>query len=180
MDKRKNAMNETIHTIITRRSCKKFKQDSVPQDVIDQIIEAGLYAASGLNKQSPIILSVTDKATRDTLSRLNAKYDPQGRADPFYGAPIVLAVLADKSIPTAVYDGSLVMGNLMLAAQSLGIGSCWIHRAKEVFEDPEGQAILRNLGIEGDYVGIGNCVLGYAAIENTKPLPRKEHRVFKI
>lgn len=173
-------MNETIHTILTRRSCKKYKPDRIPQEIIDRIIEAGLYAASGLNKQSPIILAVTDEATRDTLSRLNAKYDPQKRPDPFYGAPVVLVVLADKSIPTAIYDGSLVMGNMMLAAQSLGIGSCWIHRAKQVFEEPEGQEILQKLGIEGDYEGIGNCVLGYAAIENTNTLSRKENRVFRI
>ena len=82
--------------------------------------------------------------------------------DPFYGAPVVLVVLADKSRPTYLYDGSLVMGNLMLAAHSLGLGSCWIHRAKETFEREEGKAILKELGIEGDYEGIGNCVIGYA------------------
>lgn len=173
-------MNEVINTIITRRSCKKYKSDTISSDVIEQIIESGLSAASGLNKQSPIIIAVSDKNTRDNLSKLNAKYDPMKRNDPFYGAPVVLAVLADKSVSTAVYDGSLVIGNMMLAAHSLGIGSCWIHRAKEVFEDEEGKNILQTLGIEGEYEGIGFCVIGYPAIETLNTIPIKPNRVYRI
>ncbi|HHV98888.1 MAG TPA: nitroreductase family protein [Clostridiaceae bacterium] len=172
--------NEVIRNIITRRSCKKFKSDPVPQEMIDAVVEAGLYAASGMGKQSPIIIVVTDRMTRDKLSELNAKYDPMKRSDPFYNAPVVIPVLADKTIITHVYDGSLVLGNMMLAAHSLGLGSCWIHRAKEVFEDKEGQEILKRLGIFGEYEGIGNLVLGYPEILNSNIPARKENRVFRI
>ena len=172
-------MNETLKTILTRKSVKKYKDTPVSKELIDQIIEAGLAAPSGLNKQSPIILAVTDKQVRDELSRLNAGKDPFFRADPFYGAPVVLVVLADKSMHTYLYDGSLVMENLQLAAHALGLGACWIHRAKETFETPEGKAILQKLGIEGDYEGIGNCILGYPDIDPEKK-PRRENRVFWI
>ena len=174
-------MNEIVNAIITRRSCKSFKPDMISQEDIDQIIEAGLYAASGLNTQSPIIIAVTDKGIRDKLSALNKKYDPKNRVDPFYGAPVVLVVLAPKNIPTYLYDGTLVIGNMMLAAHSMGIGSCWIHRAKETFEDPEGLEILKKLGITGDYEGIGNCVLGMPALEKTNHVPkRNENRVYRV
>lgn len=170
---------EAIQAMLTRKSVKKYKDTPVPRELIDQIIEAGLHAPSGLNKQAPIILVVTDKATRDELSRLNAGDDPFFRKDPFYGAPVVLVVLADKSAATYVYDGSLVMENLLLAAHALGLGACWIHRAKETFEKPEGKAILEKLGIQGEYEGIGNCILGYADVEPEKK-PRKENRVYYI
>ncbi len=166
--------------MIARRSIRKFKPDMVPQDIIDQIIEAGTYAATGMNKQAPIIIAVTNKALRDELSKVNAQI--MGRdVDPFYGAPVVLIVLADKNAaPTYVYDGSLVMGNLMLAAYSLGIGSCWIHRAKQEFEMPEYKKLLKDLGIEGDYEGIGHCILGYADCELPAPPPRKANYVYYV
>ncbi len=172
-------MNEVLKAIKSRTSIKKYKDTPVPKDLIDQIVEAGLYAPSGLNKQSPIVLVVTDKAVRDELSKLNAGKDPFFRADPFYGAPCVLVVLADKSVPTYLYDGSLVMENMLLAAHSLGLGTCWIHRAKETFEMPEGKAILKKLGLEGDYEGIGNCIVGYPDMQPTEK-PRKENRVYYI
>lgn len=172
-------MESTINDILTRRSVKKYKSAPVPQEIIDKIINAGLYAANGMGAQSPIIIQVTNKEMRDKLSKMNA--DVMGaNTDPFYGAPAVLVVLADKSRPTAVYDGSLVMGNLMLAAHALGIGSCWIHRAKEEFESEEGKEILKSLGIEGEYVGIGHCILGYADGEPKPAAERKPGRVFKI
>ena len=173
-------MNEVINAIISRRSCKKYKPDMVPDQLIDQIIEAGLYAASAMGWQSPIIVAVKDKGTRDMLSGLNAKYDPFKRKDPFYGAPVVLAVLVEKKFRTALYDGSLVLGNMMLAAHSLGIGSCWIHRAKEAFNDPEGKSLLQKLGIQGDYEGIGHCVIGYPDVLPSSPLPRRPNRVYRI
>ena len=173
-------MNEVVQAMIQRRSCKSFLSDPVPAELIEQVIEAGLFAASGGGRQAPVILAVADKKTRDTLSRLNSKYDALGRKDPFYNAPVVLAVLVEKSIPTAVYDGSLVIGNMMLAAYSLGIGSCWIHRAKEVFEDDEAKALLKAQGLEGEYMGIGHCVLGYSAVENNHVIPRKENRVYRV
>ncbi|MBQ8297037.1 MAG: nitroreductase [Ruminococcus sp.] len=173
-------MNEVIKNIITRRSCKSFKPDMVSDEIINQIVEAGLHAASGMGKQSPIILVVTDKAERDKLSELNAKYDPMHRTDPFYNAPVVLAVLVPENVPTAIYDGSLVIGNMMLAASSLGIGSCWIHRAKEVFEDAEGKALLKKLRIDEEYQGIGHCVIGVPDKINTSIIPRKDNRVFRV
>lgn len=172
-------MESTINDILTRRSVKKYKSAPVPQEIIDKIINAGLYAANGMGAQSPIIIQVTNKEMRDKLSKMNA--DVMGaNTDPFYGAPAVLVVLVDKNRPTAVYDGSLVIGNLMLAAHALGIGSCWIHRAKEEFESEEGKEILKSLGIEGEYVGIGHCILGYADGEPKPAAERKPGRVFKI
>ncbi len=164
---------EALDAIKTRRSCRSFKSDMVPKDIIEKIAEAGTYAATGMGKQSPIIVAVTNKELRDRLSKMNAAVMGSDR-DPFYGAPVVLIVLADRSMPTHVYDGSLVMGNLMLAAHELGVSSCWIHRAKEEFESDEGKEILRSLGIEGDYEGIGHCVLGYATDEPKEAAPRKE------
>lgn len=173
-------MNETIQALKTRRSCKKYKSDPVPAELIDQIIEAGLCAPSANNTQNSIILAVTDKETRDLLSRLNAKYDAKKRPDPFYNAQTVLVVLAPKAYGNRVYDGSLVMGNLLNAAHALGVDACWIHRAKETFEDEEGIALLKRLGIEEEYEGIGNCILGYRDYEINPDLPRKDGRVFRI
>ncbi len=172
-------MNQTLQTILSRKSVKKFKSDSVDKQLIEQIVRAGMQAPTGLNKQSPIILAITNKEVRDKLSRINAGNDPFLRPDPFYGAPVVLVVLADKSVPTHVYDGTLVMGNMLLAAHSLGLGACWIHRAKETFETPEGKQILRDLGVEGEYEGIGNCIVGYADMTPAEK-PRKENWVYYI
>lgn len=172
-------MGETLEIIKKRRSVRGYKADMVPKDVLDKIIEAGTYAATGMGRQSPIIISVSNKELRDKLSAMNAKIMGKEEGfDPFYGAPNVLIVLADKTMPTYLYDGSLVMGNLMLAAADLGVDSCWIHRAKEEFESEEGKAILKELGITGDYEGIGHCVLGYAANEVPETAPRKDNYVY--
>ena len=153
--------------------------DPFNRDEAMKILEAGTFAATGMGKQSPIMVAVTDKKTRDQLSKMNA--DVMGaNNDPFYGAPVVIVVLANRNVPTYLYDGSLVMGNLMNAAHSLGIASCWIHRAKEEFDSAEGKAILKDLGIEGDYEGIGHCILGYAAQENKTTAPRKENYIYRI
>ena len=172
-------MNDVLETIKSRRSIRKYKSDMVPQDKLEKIIEAGTYAATGMGKQSPIIVAVTNKELRDKLSAMNAKIMGTN-TDPFYGAPVVLIVLADKSRPTYLYDGSLVMGNLMVEAEAQGIGSCWIHRAKEEFESEEGKEILKSLGIEGDYEGIGHCVLGYADGPAPKAAPRKDSYVYYV
>lgn len=171
---------DILDLIKTRRSVRGYKPDMVPAEVVDKIIEAGTWAATGRGAQSPVILAVTNKALRDRLSKLNAEIMGTPDMDPFYGAPVVLIVLADKARPTYLYDGSLVMGNLMLAAHAYGIGSCWIHRAKEEFERPEMQAILKDLGIEGDYEGIGHCVLGYPAAGLPSAPPRKPDYVYHI
>lgn len=168
-------MSEVLELMKTRRSIRKFKPDMVPEEVLEQIVEAGTYAATGMNRQSPIILAITNQEIRNKLSKMNQEIGGWKEGfDPFYGAPVVLVVLANKECPTAIYDGTLVMGNLMLAAHELGIGSCWIHRAKEEFESEEGKEILDSLGIKGDYVGIGHCVLGYVDGEYPEVLDRKE------
>ena len=147
---------DAMQNLLTRRSVRSYKPDPIPEDILEKIIEAGTYAPTAMGRQSPIIIAVTDKAMRDKLSKMNAAVNGSDK-DPFYGAPSLLIVLADKNIPTYKYDGSLVMGNLMNAAHALGVSSCWIHRAKEEFDSEEGKAILKSLGIEGDYEGIGHC-----------------------
>ena len=165
-------MSKTLTVLKTRRSCRAYKPELIEEEKLNAIIEAGTYAATGMGKQSPIIIAVTDKALRDKLSKMNAAIMGVN-IDPFYGAPELLIVLANKEMPTYIYDGSLVMGNMMNAAADLGVASCWIHRAKEEFESEEGKAILKDLGIEGDYEGIGHLILGYAAKPEAEPAPRK-------
>lgn len=171
--------NQVLSLMQSRRSVRKYKPDMLPKAVIEQIVTAGAYAASGMGKQSAIIIAVTNKELRDRLSVMNQEIGGWKKGfDPFYGAPVVLIVLADKNWANRVYDGSLVMGNLMLAAHALGIGSCWIHRAKEEFESAGGKAILKSLGIEGEYEGIGHCVLGYPDGPLPQAAPRKKKFVF--
>ena len=173
-------MNETMQNILTRRSIRQYKPDPVPRELIDQVVLAGTYAPTARGMQSPIILAITDKEIRDRLARANAEFTDKEGEDPFHGAPVVLVVLADKSKPNHVYDGSLVMANLMLAAHALGLGSCWINRARQVFERPEWQELLRSLGVEGEYEGIANCILGYPDGPAPEAAPRKENYVYYI
>ena len=172
-------MADTLTTLKTRRSCRAYKPDHVEEDKLNAIIEAGTYAATGMGKQSPIILVIRDQAIRERLTKLNAAAMGMD-IDPFYGAPELLVVLANKALPTYIYDGSLVMGNMMNAAADLGVASCWVHRAKEEFESEEGKAILKKLGIEGDYEGIGNLILGYAAKPAANAAPRKADYVYIV
>ncbi len=169
---------EVFENILTRVSVKKYKNDPVEKELIEKIVEAGTYAPTGRNLQAPIILAVTNKEIRDRLSKSNAEVLGMD-SDPFYGAPVVLVVLAKKDIRTRVYDGSLVMQNMMLAAHALGLGSCWIHRAKETFEMPVWQEWLKEQGITDEYEGIGNCIVGYAEITPAVK-PRKENWVYYI
>ena len=172
-------MNESIKNMIERRSIRAYKPDMVKKEDIEEIVKAGTYAATGMNRQSPVIIAVTDQGTRDKLSAMNAAIMGTD-TDPFYGAPVVLIVLADKTRPTYRYDGSLVMGNMMNAAHSLGLGSCWIHRAKEEFESEEGKELLKKWGVEGDYEGIGHCVIGYVEGDYPETKPRKEDYVYYV
>ena len=171
--------NEVLKAMKTRRSIRKYKPEQITDEQLDAILEAGTYAATGMGKQSPVIVVVQKPELIAKLSKMNAAVMGSSN-DPFYGAPTVLIVLADPEIGTYHEDGSLVMGNLMLAAHSLGLGSCWIHRAKETFEREEGKAILKELGIEGDYEGIGNCVIGYAKEPAKEAAPRKADYVHYI
>ena len=174
-------MNETLKVLEERRSCRNFKPDMITEDELQQILRAGTYAATGMGKQSPIIIAVTKKELRDQFAEENRKImgAPEG-VDPFYGAPVILVVLANKAIPTHVYDGSLVMGNLMNAAESLGVANIWIHRAKEEFELPEYQELLKELGVDGEWEGIGHCAVGYVDGEIPKAAKRKDNRVFWV
>ena len=172
-------MAETLTTLKTRRSCRAYKPEPIEEEKLNAILEAGTYAATGMGKQSPIILVIKDQEIRNKLAKLNAAAMGM-EIDPFYGAPELIVVLADKSMPTYLYDGSLVMGNMLNAAADLGVASCWVHRAKEEFESEEGKAILKKLGIEGDYEGIGNLILGYAAKPAGEAAPRKANYVYSV
>ena len=174
-------MNEVIKALKERRSIRKFKADMPAKEDIQQIIEAGLYAPSGMGKQAVITVAVTNKEMRDKISRDNCKIGGWDEGfDPFYGAPVILMVFAQKDWRNKVYDGSLVMGNMMLAAHSLGLGSIWIHRAKEESELPEYREWLKSLGIEGEWEGIGHCAVGYVDGEIPEAAKRKEGRVFWV
>ncbi len=163
---------ETLNSLKERRSIRSYEDRQVSEEELKLVLEAGTYAPTGMGKQSPKMVVVQDKETRDKLSRLNASVMGTD-TDPFYGAPTVIIVFADSNIHTYIEDGSLVMGNLLLAAYAVGLGSCWIHRAREVFELPEGKELMKKWGISENYVGIGNCILGYAKGERPVGLPRK-------
>lgn len=172
-------MNEILKAMQERRSVRNFKPDMPTKEQIDQILEAGLYAANGKGKQAVITIAVTNQELRNKISADNCKIGGWKEGfDPFYGAPVILIVLADKNWPTHIYDGSLVMGNMMLAAHSLGLGSIWIHRAREEFETEEYQELLKKSGISGEWEGIGHCAIGYIDGEISKAAERKENRIF--
>lgn len=174
-------MNEVIRAMVQRRSIRKYKPDMVPKALIDQVIEAGLYAPSARGLQSPVIIAVTNRELRDAIAEENRKIGGWDAGfDPFYGAPVILLVIADKSAPNAIYDGSTTLANMSTAAYALGLGSCWIHRAKEEMESDFGKALLKRLGITGDYIGIGHLALGYADCELPAPAARKEGRCYYI
>ena len=170
-------MNKEIEAFTTRRSVRGFLSTPVAKNLIHDVVTAGEYAASGRGKQSPIIIVVTNKEMIEKITRKNAEILGT-TSDPFYGAPAILIVLANKAIPTYLYDGTLVMGNMMQAAHALGLGSCWIHRAKEEFETEEGKEMLRSLGIEGEYEGIAHLALGYPAAPLPQPKERKENYAY--
>lgn len=171
-------MNQTLDTLKNRCSTKKYTDRPVSDELLDAVLEAGLYAPTGLNNQKAVMVAVRDKQTRDQLSRMNAQV-LGSTADPFYNAPCVIVVLSDPERNTWVEDGSLVMGNLMNAAISLGLGSCWVHRAREMFDCPEGKALLKKWGLPETLRGIGNCLLGYADGEPVRK-PRAEGRIIKV
>ena len=172
--------NQVLEALEKRRSVKKYKPDQVDEAALEAILRAGTYAATGLNRQSPVIVAVQDKDTVEQLRRMNAEILGNPSADPFYGAPTVVVVLAKADVNTCVEDGSLVLGNMMNAAYSLGVDSCWIHRARQEFESEEGKALLKKWGIEGDYMGIGHLILGYRDCEYPATRPRKENYIYRV
>lgn len=172
-------MKETLQDLKERRSCRSYEKAQIRDEELDVVLEAGMYAPTGRGLQSPIMVVVQDPETIKVLSKMNAKVLGNENMDPFFGAPTVVIVLADKTINTYKEDGSLVMGNLMNAAHAIGLGSCWIHRARETFETPEGRALLNKWRVGENYEGIGNCLLGYA--HEVAPLkPRKENYIIRV
>lgn len=172
-------MKDAMEVLLTRRSIINFNDKSIPEDVLNKILEAGTYAPTAMGMQKPIIIAITDKKVRDEVSRENAKIMGREGTDPFYGAPVILLV-AVENYPNAVYDGSCVMDNLLNAAWAMGVGSCWIHRAKEELESDFGKKLLKSLGIVGDYIGVGHAALGYFDGEPPLPKPRKENYIYRI
>ena len=172
-------MNEVLKAIRERRTCRQYRPEQVKEEDLQQILEAGTWAASGMGAQSATMVVVQDKETRDQLMRMNAAIMGTS-SDPFYGAPTVVVVLADPARNTCVEDGSLVIGNLMLAASSLGVGSCWVHRARQEFDSPEGKALLKKWGLPETYIGVGHCVLGYPASAPAAPKPRKADYIHRV
>ena len=173
-------MNEAMRVLTGRRSVRKYLSRPVPEEALEQIIQAGLYAPSAMGKQPCQLIVVEDKETRDQLSRMNAAV-MNGTGDPFYGAPVVIIVLSDLDIAGCpVRDGSLVMGNLLNAAFAVGVDSCWINRAEEMFNTDEGKALLKKWGLNGRYQGIGCCILGYRDGDLPAPRPRREGTVTRI
>lgn len=172
-------MNEVVKNLLERRSVRGYKKDLVPTDVLDEILEAGKYAPSGMGQQKTLMVVTQDPELVAKLSRMNA--DVMGSTnDPFYGAPTVVIVFADSEQVTCVENGSLVMGNLMNAAHAFGVDSCWIHRAREVFDSEEGKALKAEWGVPESYVGIGHCVLGYRSGEYPEAKARKDDFVIKV
>ena len=172
-------MNEIIKAMKERRSIRKYKSEQIKDTELEQILEAGLYAASGRGQQATKLVVVQDKDTIATLSKMNAAV-MGADTDPFYGAPTVITVFADRERVTCVEDGSLVIGNMMLAAHSIGVDSCWIHRAKEVFDSQEGKELMAEWGVDAGYFGVGNCILGYRDCEYPVAPARKEGRIIRV
>lgn len=173
-------MNETLKTLLNRRSIRKFKAEQIKDEELNAVLEAGKYAPSGANQQSALFIAVQNKDTIKKISKMNAAVMGKENIDPYYGAPTVILVLADKSKVTPIEDGSIAIGNMCNAAYSLGLGSCWIHRTKQMFETEEGKALLKEWGVQGDYIGVGSCILGYPDCEQPKAAPRKENFVVII
>ena len=169
---------EAMNNLLNRRSVRKYQDKQVTDELLDQVLTAGLFAPTGMNRQNIVMVAVRDKETRDQLMRMNAAV-LGAQNDPFYSAPCVIVVLGDPENYPVVENGSLVLGNLMNAAHAVGLGSCWIHRAKQMFETEEGKALLRKWGLKDTLIGIGNCILGYPA-ETPEARPRLDGRIVKI
>ncbi|SHJ05610.1 nitroreductase family protein [Clostridium magnum] len=173
-------MNETMKTLLNRRSIRKYKSEQIKDEELNAVLEAGKYAPSGANQQSALFIVVQNKNVIEKLSKMNAAVMGKENIDPYYGAPTIILVLADESKATPIEDASLALGNMYSAAYSLGIGSCWIHRTKEMFESEEGKALLKEWGIKGDYIGVGSCILGYPDCDHPKAAPRKDNFVVMV
>lgn len=173
-------MNEVVKCLVERRSCKKYLPKQVDEAALAEILRAGTYAPSGMNRQAAKIVVLQKPEDIAALERMNAAVLGNPNAKPFYGAPTVLVVLTDPEVRTCVEDGALVMGNLMNAAHSLGVGSCWVNRAREEFNSAEGKALLRAWGVDERYIGVGHCLLGYADGPEKPASPRKSDYIVVV
>jgi nitroreductase len=172
-------MNETMNTLLARRCIRAYEAEQISDGELNAVLEAGRYAPSGANQQSALFIVVQDAETMKVISRMNQEIADVD-SDPYYGAPTVILVLADKTKVTPVEDASLALGNMLNAAYSLGLGSCWVHRTRQMFESEEGKALLKTWGVDGDYVGVGSCILGYPAGEHPEAAPRKDDFVVMV
>lgn len=171
---------DAMTNLLTRRSIRKYKTEQITDAELDAVLQAGTYAPTAKGTQSPLMVAVQSPEDIALMSKLNARVWGNEAVDPFYGAPTVVVVFADGENPNGVQDASLVMGNLMNAAHAAGLGSCWINRARETFALPEGKALLKKWGVSGSWVGVGNCILGYASEGAPTPKPRRENYIVKI
>lgn len=173
--------NEAYKVIMNRHSCRKFLDKEVPDELIDKVVAAGLAAPTGRNSQQTYFLAIKDPEALDEIRKLNAAIMGTTSIDPFYGAKAVIVVLHAKESPLGIYDGSIAMAQMMIAAEALGLGATWIHRAKEVFALPEGKAILYKAGFpRAEFVGVGNLILGYPDEGGKKEHPINAGRAFKL
>lgn len=174
-------MNQVMYEILNRRSIRSFKKDPVNKELLSSVMDAGLAAASSMGRQATVIIAVTNPEILQKLAKVNSEiggWKPD--YNPFYGAPAVMIVLARADVAPGVCDGSLCLGNMMLAASSQGLGSCWIHRCRETFERPEWKEWLKSIGVEGDYIGVGHLALGYPAGPKPKAHDIKPNRAFFV
>ena len=172
--------NEVLKAIRERRSIRRFKTDQINDEELKTILEAGTWAATGKGKQDPLIVAVQNKETCDILRKMNAEIMGT-EADPYYGAPTIIIVFASADWGNNVKDGSLVLGNMMLAAHSIGLASCWINREDKMFETEEGKKLLKEWGLPDNVIGIGALSVGYASSYPHTVKPRKEnyYRIIK-
>ena len=173
-------MNETIKNLIGRRSCRAYQEKQITDAELDTILEVGTYAPTAMGKQSPLIVAIRDKETLRQVEKLNGAVMGQPDGHPFYGAPTVVIVFGDTSVPFGVSDGNLVIGNILNAANAVGIDSCYIWRAKETFESEEGKALKAKWGIPENYEGVGNVILGYGKPEGKRNAPPRKPDYIKI
>ena len=172
--------NIVIRSLCERRSVRKFQSRQVDEATLEEILRAGTFAATGMNRQAPLIVVIQDPEVRETLRKMNAQIMGTPDADPFYGAPTILLVLSDPEVRTHVEDGALVLGNLMNAAHALEVDSCWIHRAREEFASEEGKRLLAEWGIDARYVGVGHLAIGYRDCPYPEARPRKENYIVRV
>ena len=176
-------MRSTLDDLKNRRSIRSFKPEQIKKEDLDAILEAGTYAASGGGAQPAIIVVVQDKAVIAEIDAIKAEATNGKPAEkPFNDCVTLAIVLVDTgpSARTPLEDGCLVMGNMLNAAYAVGVGSCWLHRAKETFDSPKGKALLEKWGITGAYQGVGFCSLGYPEGEHPQAKPRKDNYIYRV